>query len=455
MLQSVKKELKELSPIAIPAVFSQLAQMAMGFIDTVMAGNYSADALAAIAIGTSLLHPVMVFFLGVFIAFNPIVAHFQGEGKTRNIRTHFHVGIILALLMSPIAIILLFNSDVVLTALNIDAAVAELAMGYLQATLWGFPALFLFFALRFCNEGMFSTMAVLAITGSSIPFNVIFNYWFIHGGFGVEEMGAVGVGYATALIWCFMFIGMLLYTLFAKKYVDLKLFKDFELPNKHEVKEIFALGIPVGVTLGFEITMFAGVSLLIARYPVEVMGAHQIALNIASVFFMIPLGMSQAITARVSYFVGKKDQHSMRIAGYTGLATCTLISIFSSTMMILIPTFFISIYTSDPILTEIAISLLFLAALFQFSDAIQVASAGALRGLKDTKLPMVITAISYWVVGIPAGYYLAEYQGFEVKGYWIGMILALTIAAIFLMKRWITLSKRMLKITSSPRTQQA
>jgi len=445
MLQSVKKELKELSPIAIPAVLSQLAQMAMGFIDTVMAGNYNADALAAIAIGTSLLHPVMVFFLGLFIAFNPIVAHFQGSGKTQNIRTHFHVGIILALLTSPIAVILLLNSGVVLSALNIDAAVAELATGYLNATLWGLPALFLFFALRFCNEGMFSTMAVLAITGSSIPFNVLFNYWFIHGGYGVDEMGAVGVGYATALIWVFMFIGMLLYTLFAKKYADLRLFKDFELPSKHEVKEIFALGIPVGVALGFEITMFAGVSLLIARYPVEVMGAHQIALNIASVFFMIPLGMSQAISARVSYFVGKKDHHSMRIAGYTGIGTCTLISIFSSTMMVVLPLFLISIYTSDPILTEIAISLLFLAALFQFSDAIQVASAGALRGLKDTKIPMVITAISYWVVGIPAGYYLAEYQGFEVKGYWIGMILALTIAAVFLMKRWITLSNLAVK----------
>ena len=446
MLKHIKKELKELSPIAIPAVFSQLAQMAMGFIDTVMAGHYSADALAAIAIGTSLLHPVMVFFLGVFIAFNPIVAHFQGAGKTENIRTHFHVGIILALIISPIAIALLYNSDIVLQMLNIDPAISNLASGYLNAALLGFPALFLFFALRFCNEGMFSTMAVMVITGASIPFNVAFNYWFIHGGWGVPEMGAVGVGYATALIWVFMFVGMLLYTLYAKKYSHLNLFKIFSLPEKHEIKAIFALGLPVGVSLGFEVSMFAGVSLLIARYPVEVMGAHQIALNIASVFFMIPLGMAQAITARVSYFVGKKDHFSMKVAGYTGLGCSAIIAIFSGTLMMTAPIALISIYTSEVQIIEIAASLLFFAALFQISDAVQVAGAGALRGLKDSKAPMVITAIAYWLVGIPAGYYLAEFQGYGVEGYWIGMILALTSAAVLLFRRWVVLSGRPLAV---------
>jgi len=442
MFLKLKKELKELAPIGIPAVLSQLAQMAMGFIDTVMAGHYSTEALAAIAIGVSLLQPIIVFFLGLFLAFNPIVAHFKGAEKLNEIKTHFHAGVVLAILFSPVVIILLLNSGIVLSLLDIEPVVSQLAVGYLEATLWGIPALLLFFALRFCNEGLFSTMAVMTITVISIPFNVLFNYWFIYGGYGIEEMGAVGVGYATALIWVLMFAGMLLYTLFTKKYSGLGIFKDIALPRWIEIKEILALGFPVAITLGFEVTMFAAVSLMIARFPTEIMGAHQIALNIASLTFMIPLGLAQAITARVSFFNGRNDRDAMRIAGYTGIGTCVMIMTLSAAMMISIPTLLVSIYTSDPKLSEIAISLLFFAALFQFSDGLQVSSAGALRGLKDTKIPMIVTAISYWLVGFPIGFYLAEYQGLGVNGYWIGMIFGLSTAAILLLRRWIVFSKQ-------------
>lgn len=441
ILFKLKKELKELAPIGIPAVLSQLAQMAMGFIDTLMAGHYSTEALAAIAIGTSLLHPVLVFFLGLFLAFNPIVAHFRGSDQTQKIRTHFHAGILLALVFSPIAILLLLNSQFVLGALDIEPAVSELAFGYLSATLWGMPALLLFFALRFCNEGMFSTMSVMSITLISIPFNVLLNYWFLYGGYGLEGMGAVGVGYATGLIWILMFIGMAIYTLFAKKYASLRLFRDFELPTINEFKGILSLGLPVAVTLGFEITMFAAVALMIARYPIEVMGAHQIAVNIASLTFMIPLGLSQAITARVSYFEGRQDRSSMKIAGYTGIGACVLIMSFSAIMMVSIPTLLVGIYTTDLGLLELASGLLFFAALFQFSDGLQVSSAGALRGLKDTKMPMIITAISYWLVGFPTGYYLAEIQQMQVQGYWIGMIFGLSTAAVLLLRRWVVFSR--------------
>ncbi len=441
MFSQFKKELKQLAPIGIPAVLSQLAQMAMGFIDTVMAGHYSPVALAAIAIGTSLLQPVLIFFLGLFLAFNPLVAHFRGAGKLEKLKTHFQASIILAVVFSPVAILLLLNSKFVLAALGIETQVADLAFGYLSATQWGMPSLLLFFALRFCNEGMFSTTAVMVITVISIPFNVLFNYWFMYGGFGLQEMGAVGVGYATGLIWTLMFIGMLLYTLCAKKYAELALFKSIQIPDWIEFKAILALGFPVAITLGFEITMFAAVALMIARYPVEVMGAHQIAVNIASLTFMIPLGLSQAITARVSYFQGKHDRASLRIAGYTGIGTCVAIMALSAIMMISIPTLLVSIYTSETGLSELAVGLLFFAALFQFSDGLQVSSAGALRGLKDTKIPMIITAISYWLVGFPTGYYLAEIQNMQAQGYWIGMIFGLSTAAVLLLRRWMVFSR--------------
>jgi MATE family multidrug resistance protein len=441
MFSKIKKELRELAPIGIPAVLSQLAQMATGFIDTVMAGNYSTDGLAAIAIGTSLLHPVLVFFLGLFLAFNPIIAHFNGSGEYRKIKTHFQAGLVLAVICSPIAILILLNTEIVLLALEIEPEVALLAVNYLKATLWGMPALLLFFALRFCNEGMFSTLAVMSITAASIPFNILFNYWFMYGGYFVPEMGAVGIGYATGLTWILMFLGMLIYTSSAKKYRSLSIFNGFELPNWIEIKSVLGLGFPVAITLGFEITMFAAVALMIARYPVEVMGAHQIAVNIASLTFMIPLGLSQAITARVSYFVGKNSRTSMQLAGNTGIATCVLVMLLSAIMMISIPTLLVSIYTDQENLIQLASTLLFFAALFQFSDGLQVSSAGALRGLKDTKMPMIITAVSYWLVGFPTGYYLAEHQGYQVNGYWIGMIFGLSTAAILLLRRWVVFSR--------------
>jgi multidrug resistance protein, MATE family len=442
LLNKIRKELKCLAPIAIPAALSQLAQMAMGVIDTVMAGHYSIDALAAIAIGTSLLHPVLVFFLGLFLAFNPIIAHFKGANSEAKIGAHFRLGLVLAVVFSPIAIIALLNAQLLLDYIGVADNVAQIATGYLHATVWGMPGLLLFLALRFCNEGLFSTPAVMISTIISIPFNIVLNYWFMYGGYGVEEMGAVGVGYATSIVWTVMFIGLLVYSVVTPKYHQLEIFKQTSLPAWHEIKDVLKLGFPMAITLGFEITMFAAVSLMIARYSAEIIGAHQIALNIASICFMIPLGISQAITARVGYFAGKKDHPATQLAGFVGIGgSVAFMSITASTMMF-IPGLLVVFYTQDNQVIEIAIGLLFYAAIFQFSDGLQVASAGALRGLKDTKVPMIITAISYWLVGFPIGYYLAEEQNYQANGYWIGLIAGLSTAAILLLRRWIVLSNR-------------
>lgn len=428
-------------PIALPAVLSQVAQMAMGVIDTLIAGHYSNEALAAIAIGTSLLHPVLIFFMGLFLAFNPIVAHLKGADSNLKIGESFRLAIMLAIVFSPVAIVILLNAQIVLELLGVEKQISDLATEYLHATVWGMPGLLLFFALRFCNEGLFSTPAVLAATLISIPFNIILNFWFMYGGYGLPEMGAVGLGYATSLVWTIMFIGLFIYSATTKKYQHLKIFSNWHIPLWQDIREVFRLGFPVAITLGFEITMFAAVSLMIARYPTEVMGAHQIAVNIASLSFMIPLGISQAITARVGYFNGQRDPIATRLAGYTGIGTAAALSAFSATTMILIPSLLVGLYTSDNEVLSIAVGLLFYAAVFQFSDSLQVSSAGALRGVKDTKVPMVITAISYWLVGFPVGFYLAEYQGYQANGYWIGLIAGLSTAAVLLLHRWARLSK--------------
>ena len=444
MFNKAITEFKQLMPIALPAVFSQLAQMAMGVIDTIMAGHYSNDSLAAIAIGTSLLHPVLVFFMGLFLAFNPVIAHLKGAGKDKEIGATFRLGMVLALVMVPIAVVILLNAQIILDMLGVNPLIVDLATRYLHATIWGIPGLLLFLALRFCNEGMFSTPAILTATLVSIPFNILFNFWFMYGGYGVPEMGAVGLGYATGLVWTIMFIGLLTYTALTPKYKAFGIFKQRNLPGWIAVKEVLHLGFPMAITLGFEVTLFAAVSLMIGRYPTEIMAAHQIAVNIASLTFMIPLGISQAITARVGYFAGKQAPNRMRLAGYTGIATAAGISTFTASMMIFLPVLLVSFYTSDQQVISIAVGLLFYAAIFQFSDCVQVSSAGALRGVKDTKMPMVITAVAYWIVGFPVGYYLAESMAYQANGYWMGLIAGLTTAGILLLYRWKKLSRNII-----------
>jgi len=440
----IRHELKRLIPVAIPAVLSQLAQMAMGVIDTLMAGRYSTEALAAIAVGTNILHPVFVFFLGLFLALNPIVAHFRGENASKKVGVQFRLGILVALLVTPIAMSALLASNSVLNALGINPQIAALAYGYLQATAIGMLPLMLFLALRFFNEGLFATPAIMWATTLSIPANIFLNYAFLYGYGPIPEMGAVGVGYATSLVWLLMFIGLLVYTLTNRAYREFELLNWRHWPRMTHVKELFRLGLPMAITLGFEITMFAAIALMIARYPVEIVAAHQIAINIASVTFMIPLGISQAITARVGYFMGKQDPQQAKLAGYTGIGLAALVMLASAIMMMTLPYSLVSLYTHDTKLMETAVGLLYLAAIFQFSDGLQVSSAGALRGLKDTKIPMYITAFAYWLIGFPCGYFLAEQAGFAVKGYWMGLIAGLSSAALLLLARWVWFVRRKL-----------
>ncbi|MET1253748.1 MATE family efflux transporter [Aliikangiella maris] len=446
---SIINEVRQLLPIAIPAVLAQLAQMAMGVIDTVMAGQYSNQALAAIAIGGGLLHPVMIFFVGLFLAFNPIIAHLKGANADDQIGANFRLSLLLGIIISPIAVTILLESRVLLVWLNVDPDTALLASGYVNATAWGLPCFLLFLALRFCNEGLFATAAIMTATVVSIPFNILLNYWFMYGGLGIQGMGAIGVGYATSLVWLIMFIGLLGYTLLNPKYSTLMIFRQWSLPTMKSTVEVFKLGFPMAITLFFEVTMFAAVSLMIARYPTQFVGAHQIALNIASLAFMIPLGMSQAITARVGFFNGRGDPLAAKLAGYTGISVAALLSAFTSTTMIILPSLLVSFYTQDNEVLLIAVNLLFFAAVFQFSDCLQVSSAGALRGVKDSKIPMLITAVSYWLVGFPFGYYMAEQAGLGVNGYWMGLIAGLSTAAVLLLYRWARLSRNLSRLPIS------
>ena len=437
----IKLETQQLVKVAIPAIMAQLAQMALGVSDILMAGNYSANALAAVGTGFNVFIVIFSFFMGLMIALNPMVSHYNGQGKFKLIGKTFQLGFFMAILFGSISIVILNFAGELLSFAGVPESIVTTTSDYLSSLSWGVISVYLFLALRSGNEGLFSTKAIMICSFLAIPFNIVLNYWFIFGGYGLEAMGAVGVGYATSIVWTLLFVFLAIFTFRNKAFENLNIFKEITIPSKALTKEYFQIGTPIALGMLMEIAMFGGIGILIARYGEQLTGAHQIAMNIASVAFMVPLGLSVAVTARVGYWLGKERYGQVRLAGYCGIGVSLIFQTIIVTIMLLFRYQLVGLYSDDQAIIEIAAGLIFLAAIFQFSDGLQVNSAGSLRGMKDTTIPMIYMAISYWLVGMPLGYYLAEYQDMSAAGYWIGIIAGLTVAAVLLLARFIRKTK--------------
>lgn len=436
-----KVESKQLLQLAVPAILAQLAQMSFGVIDTVMAGRYSADALAAVAIGVSIFNPIIVFIIGIFLSLSPIAAQYNGDDNKVGVTRSFQTGVVMSFILALPSAFLLISLEPVLWALGITESIIPLTTSYLSILAWGVFPLYFFFALRFCNEGMFANKAIMYCSLIALPFNVLCNYWFINGGLGVPAMGAIGVAWATLVVWAIMALSLLAYTLTSQRYQGYNLFSHWLKPRLIDYVEVLKIGTPMGIGLGLEVALFGAVGLMIGRYSVPDIAGHQIALNISSLAYTLSLGLSVAVTARVGYHIGKKDLVQARQTGFMGMTFGMIISIFTAASMILFNQSFIAVFTSDEFVVGVASQLIILAAIFQISDGIQVNASGALRGMKDTKVPMNICIIAYWILGFPIGYALAEYANWGVKGYWAAIICGLTISAALMTMRFNKLTK--------------
>ncbi|MCP3675824.1 MAG: MATE family efflux transporter, partial [Gammaproteobacteria bacterium] len=378
----IKNESREMLKLALPAVISQVAQMSMGAIDTIMAGNLSTKALAAISVGSNMLFPLLVFSMGLFMSLNPLVAQANGAQRFNKLGEYLRQGLYLALIATIPTILIVSQLETLMIMIGVQESIIPVVVNYLKALTWGILPLYLFLVLRSVNEGLFSTKAIMFITISAIPFNVFFNYVLMYGYFGFPELGAVGLGYATSIVWSLLFIVLLLYTLLTKKYAHLTFFTHFHKPDLKVFKEILQIGIPLSLTIGLEVLMFGAVGLFIGRYSVEIIAAHQIATNFSGLVFMVPLGLSIAVTARVGHAAGRKSPHDIKRAAYLGLLFAIIFMLIAMLVTISIPTRLVNIYSSELNVVNIAVKLFYMAALFMLCDGIQVAASGALRGMK-------------------------------------------------------------------------
>jgi len=443
-LRRIGREALALLALGGPIIASQLAQVSMSFVDTVMAGRVSAQGLAAVAVGVSLWMPVSVFGMGVLLSVSPTVSHLFGAEKYDEIGRQVRQGLWLATVVGLVSLVAVRSCSPLLRWLEVDEEIVPTTTGFLDAISWGVPGLSVFIVLRGFSEAVSKTRPMLAISILGLLANIAGNYVFIHGEFGMPRLGAIGCGVASALVMWIMPASLAAWILCDPYYRKFGLFSRFELPDRQKLWSLVKLGVPIGVCVFMECSMFATVSLLMGRLGAHIVAGHQIALNVASVTFMVPLGISVAISVRVGQAMGRREVRDARRSGLVGASLAVGFMTLTALTMATIPHWIAQIYTQDEQVHVIAVGLLVMAAIFQIFDGLQVAGAAALRGLKDTAVPMGITLVAYWGVGLPLGYGLGVVQNGGPRALWIGLIAGLAIAAVLLLVRFLLLTRRLM-----------
>ncbi|WP_257255346.1 MULTISPECIES: MATE family efflux transporter [unclassified Endozoicomonas] len=447
LYQRYSRELRELIYLSAPILGAQLATTGMGFVDTSMAGQYSAQDLAAVAIGSSIWVPIYLLIRGILMATTPTVAHLFGAQKVDLIASPVRQAMWLSLALSVVGMVLMMNPMPLLNVLEINAEMAAKTEAYLEALAWGVPGICLYQTMVSYCEGRAITKPAMLISFVGLLINIPVNYVLIYGKFGFPEMGSVGCGYATAICFWIMCLLMFCYTRFNQKHTEVNLFDRFEWPAMSRIVIHLKLGVPIGLAIFFEASIFSAVALVIGKLGAVTVAGHQIALNLASMAFMVPLSMSMGITIRVGQALGAGDPQAARFSGYSGIVATLLTATLIAAVMWAFADALTSLYTQDAAVKALAAQLLIFAALFQYADGIQVASNGALRGYKDTRVPMIIILIACWGIALPLGYtlgltdFIAD-EPMGPHGLWIGLVLALTLSALFLLLRFRSLSRR-------------
>lgn len=438
-------ESRILLKLSVPIMITQLATQAMGFADTVMAGRVSPVDLAAIALGTSLWLPALLLLRGLIMALTPITAFHRGANKHTQIATEL-VQMLWIVLASSIMLIIYLNfGEAILTSINVAEEVIPVASDYAIALTYGVPGIALFYTLNAFCEGMNNTKAPMVFSIIGLFINVPINYILIYGKLGFPALGAVGSGFATSIVYWLMSLMLFIYI---KRHTDYKhIFQHIDFsPKLAQVWSLLKLGLPIGINIAISGSIFAVIALLIGRLGAANIAAAQIALSISSMTYVIPMSLAFGITIRVGYALGRGDEAAAILKTKVGIINAILISLVASSAFLFFPELITSIYTKDPMIAATATTLLAYTAAYQMSDALQTSISGALRGYKDTKVPMFLACMAYWGVALPLGVMLSMTDilgpARGESGFWIAIITGLTLGACLLFIRLIYVIKQ-------------
>jgi MATE family multidrug resistance protein len=431
-------EIRRTLHLALPVIIGQVAVFSMNFVDTVMSGRLpNRDvALAALGIGGAVWSSMLMFVIGTLMAVQPSVAQLDGAGEQRRAAAQTRQALWIALALAVPFFVLCFFSESLLTAFQIDPAIVPTAAAYLRAMAWGAPALCLVMLLRFFSEGTGHTRPTMLYGVAGALLNIPLNYVLMFGKLGFPALGTVGCGIATSIVLWLQFLMLFVYIRTHRHYRPFDLMARLERPAWTEIRELLRIGLPIAAAIFVEGSLFVGAALLIGRLGPLPAAAHLVAINFAALLFMIPIGLASAIAIRVGNAIGRRDPAGARYAGLIGIAIILVIQTLSAGAMFLFPEAIVRLYTDDAAIAALAVSLLFYAAIFQYPDGLQMVAAGALRGYKDTRRPVLYMIVAFWIVGMTLGYHLTFDRAMGPAGMWIGMIAGLSVAAVLMLRRF-------------------
>lgn len=443
--RSTKEKLVLFLTIMWPILVTQVGYNLMNLFDTIMSGRAGTADLAGVAIGTSLWMPAQVALTGILIAVTPTVSQLVGAGRTERIAPTVTQAIYLSAAIAAVVIGTgLLVVEPILRAMQLDPAVHEIAKRYLIGLSYGVLPFFLSGVIRnyFDAQGFTRvTMAIILFFG--VPFNIVLNYALIFGKFGFPKMGGAGAGYATAATyWLVLAISVLLCFKMETPRLQ-RLFRRWPAPSPRVFKELLSIGVPIGLSVFFEASIFAMVTLLMgATFDTVTIASHQAAISFASTMFMMPLSISMALTIMVGYEIGAGRYADARAYSRIGVASAVGVIGAAAVLLYFNRGLVASWFTDAADVAAMTQQFLIFAIFFQLSDASQASLQGALRGYKDVTVPFVTALIAYWLIGIPLGYALS-WTAFGPFGYWIGITAGLTCAAIGFFVRLRVVQRRM------------
>jgi MATE family multidrug resistance protein len=411
-----------------------------------MAGQVSAVDLAGVALGGNLYWPFILLLSGVIMSLTPSVSQLHGAGRESQAGEVARQAMWVSLIGGLVMIVFLHNVEPLYRQLEVDPRAIPVSVAYLEALSFGVLPVLGYFALRYLCEGMSWTVPAMWIAAGSLTLKIPLNYLFIYGAFGVPGMGGVGCGWSSAIVLTLQFTAMALIVARSRIRVT-GVFARFSRPDPIEIVRLIKLGLPIGLTNFMEISLFSVITLLIGRLGAEAVAAHTIASNVGGMTFMVPLALGMAVSIRVGYNVGAGDLVAARRSGWVAIWVSLVFALFAAMVVFQFREFIAGLYSSETMVVAVAMELMIFVALYQFFDDSQVTAVGALRGFKDTRATMWVAMLSYWGVGLPVGMALGfgwvtivDFEG--VRGFWVGLLTGLGVAALVLAVRFRWLSHR-------------
>jgi len=438
-----RAEARATASLAYPLILTNLAQSLIHATDVILLGWVGARTLAAGTLGINLFFAFLIFGMGLTTAAAPMIARELGRKahSVRDVRRTVRQTMWAAVAIAIPIWAILWNTEAILLAFGQEPALARDAATFVRPLQWGLLPYLLYLVLRNFLAALERPGWSLAIGIAAVCLNAVVNYSLIFGKFGLPALGLFGAGLGSAISNLFMFVSMVLVVTLHPRFRRYRLFGHFWRADWERFREVWRLGLPIAVTLGLEVTIFNAAVFLMGLIGASSIAAHAIAIQIAALTFMVPMGLAQAVTVRVGLAYGREDRSGVARAGWTAFAMSVGFMTLTALIIWSIPHTLISAFldTSDPANREVvalAASFLAVAALFQIVDGAQVVGAGMLRGLHDTKVPMIFAAFGYWVVGLGTGILLAFWAGWEGVGIWTGLAAGLAAVSVLMLWRW-------------------